>query len=32
MELLGVVGHVECRFDLFGDNVSVGARLVLGLR
>jgi hypothetical protein len=25
MELLGVVGHVEPRFGLFGDNVSVGA-------
>ena len=26
MELLGEVGHVEPRFDLFGDSVSVGAR------
>ena len=26
MELLGDVGHVEPRFDLFGDSVSVGAR------
>ena len=26
MELLGDVGHVEPRFDPFGDNVSVGAR------
>ena len=26
MELLGDVGHVETRFDLFGDSVSVGAR------
>jgi hypothetical protein len=25
MELLGEVGHVEPRFRLFGDNVSVGA-------
>jgi hypothetical protein len=25
MELLGGVGHVESRFDLFGDGVSVGA-------
>jgi hypothetical protein len=25
MELLGDVGHVESRFDLFGDGVSVGA-------
>jgi hypothetical protein len=28
MELLGDVGHVEPQFGLFGDNVSVGARLV----
>ena len=27
MELLGVVGHVESHFFLFGDSVSVGARL-----
>jgi hypothetical protein len=26
MELLGDVGHVESRFGLFGDRVSVGAR------
>ena len=26
MELLGDVGHVESRFILFGDSVSVGAR------
>ena len=26
MELLGDVGHVESRFGLFGDSVSVGAR------
>jgi hypothetical protein len=32
MELLGVVGHVEPRFGLFGDSVSVGARLVYRLR
>jgi hypothetical protein len=25
MELLGVVGHLESRFGLFGDGVSVGA-------
>ena len=25
MELLGVVGHVESRFGLLGDNVGVGA-------
>jgi hypothetical protein len=31
MELLGDVGHVECRFSLFGDSVSVGARWVLSL-
>jgi hypothetical protein len=28
MELLGDVGHVESRFDLFGDGVSIGARYV----
>ena len=27
MELLGDVGHVESHFFLFGDSVSVGARL-----
>ena len=32
MELLGDVGHVEPCFGLFGDSVSVGARLVYGLR
>ena len=32
MELLGDVGHVESRFVLFGDSVSVGARSVNGLR
>ena len=32
MELLGDVGHVEPRFSLFGDSVSVGARQVHGLR
>ena len=26
MEILGDVGHVESRFGLFGDGVSVGAR------
>ena len=26
MELLGDVGHVESRFFLFGNHVSVGAR------
>ena len=26
------MGHVESRFDLFGDGVNVGARLVHGLR
>ena len=26
MELLGDVGHVESRFGLFGDSVSVSAR------
>ena len=29
--LLGDVGHVEPRFDLFGDSVSVGASQVHGL-
>ena len=32
MELLGDVGHVEPRFDPFGDSDSVGARKVHGLR
>ena len=32
MELLGDVGHVEPRFDPFGDSVSVGASYVHGLR
>ena len=32
MELLVDVGHVESRFNLFGDSVSVGARLEHGLR
>jgi hypothetical protein len=32
MELLGDLGHVESRFDPFGDGVSVGARLVHDLR
>ena len=32
MELLGDVGHVESHFSPFGDSVSVGARLVHGLR
>jgi hypothetical protein len=32
MELLGDVGHVESRFDLFGESVSVGARDAHGLR
>ena len=32
MELLGNVGHVESRFNPFGDSVSVGARKVHGLR
>jgi hypothetical protein len=31
MELLGDVGHVESRFDPFGDGVSVSARLVHSL-
>ena len=30
MELLGDMGHVESHFFLFGDSVSVGARLVHG--
>ena len=32
MELRADVGHVEPRFDLFRDSVSVGARLVHSLR
>ena len=32
MELLGDMGHVEPRFDPFGDSVSVGARSMHGLR
>ena len=32
MELLGDVGHAESHFFPFGDSVSVGARLVHGLR
>ena len=32
MELLGDVGNLESHFDPFGDSVSVGARLVHGLR
>ena len=32
MELLGDVGRVESHFFLFGDNVSIGARYVHGLR
>jgi hypothetical protein len=32
MELLHGVGHVESHFSQFGDGVSVGARLVHGLR
>ena len=31
MELLGYVSHLESRFILFGDSVSIGARLVHGL-
>jgi hypothetical protein len=31
MELLGDVGHVKSHLFLFGDYVSVGARLVPGL-
>jgi hypothetical protein len=31
IELLGDVGHVESRFDPFGDSVSIGARLVFGV-
>ena len=32
MELHGDVGHVESHLFLFGDSVSVGARLVHGFR
>jgi hypothetical protein len=32
MVLLGDVGHVESRFSLFEDSVSVGARQLDGLR
>jgi hypothetical protein len=32
MELLGDVGHGEPCFGRFGEGVSVGARLVHGLR
>jgi hypothetical protein len=32
MELLGDLGCVESRFGSFGDGVSVGARLLHGLR
>jgi hypothetical protein len=32
MEHLGGVGHVESRFSLFGESVTVGARWVHGLR
>ena len=32
MELLGDLGQVESRFFMFGDRVSVGVRLVHGLR
>jgi uncharacterized Fe-S cluster-containing radical SAM superfamily protein len=32
MEFLGGMSHVESRFDLFRDSVSVSARLVHGLR
>jgi hypothetical protein len=32
MELLGDMGHVEYRFGLFSDSISVGARKVHGLR
>jgi hypothetical protein len=31
MELLGDLGHVESRFGLFEDSVSVGARQLQGL-
>jgi uncharacterized Fe-S cluster-containing radical SAM superfamily protein len=32
MELLGDLGYVESRFDLFADSVNLGTRLVHGLR
>ena len=32
MELLGDTAHVESRFGLFGDGVSVGVRQEHGLR
>jgi hypothetical protein len=32
MQLLGGMGHVQSHLFLFGDYVSVGARLVQGLR
>jgi hypothetical protein len=32
MDLLGDVGHVKSHFSLFGDNVSVRARWLHGLR
>jgi hypothetical protein len=32
MELLGDVGQMESHFFLFGDSVTIGARLVRGLR
>jgi hypothetical protein len=31
IELLGDVGHMESHLFLFGDSISVGARLVHGL-
>jgi hypothetical protein len=31
MEILGDVGHVESRFDPFGDSVSFGARFAPNL-
>jgi hypothetical protein len=31
-QLLGDVGHVDHRFNLFGDSVHIGARYVHGLR
>jgi hypothetical protein len=31
MELVSDVGHVESRYSLFGDSVSVSARWVHGL-
>ena len=32
MELLGDLGHVESRFGLVGDGVTIGARYMHGLR